>query len=270
MSRDGVQINGLVCCLGGRPVLDLPVLSLKPGERIAIVGQNGAGKSTLLRVLSGFVRPSRGEVRVLGHALHGVVNTQELCRLRQEVGQVLQGLHLVARLSALDNVLIGALARIHGWRGWCRCFPAIEMEQAQAALQKVGMLACADTRADQLSGGEKQKVALARMLLQRPRLILADEPTAALDPAAAAEVCRLLVDAAAGATLLSVVHNPALLPLLADRVMGLRQGKLAFDLPLAQLSDHQLMELYRPNSNDVAMPWQVDLQPLHEPIEVLA
>jgi phosphonate transport system ATP-binding protein len=176
--------------------------------------------------------------------------------LRQEVGQVLQGLHLVARLSALENVLIGSLGRVTGWRSWTRCYPPPEVASAETSLHAVGLLAHARTRADRLSGGEKQKVAIARLLMQRPRLILADEPTAALDPSAAAEVCHLLVKAARQATLITVVHNPALLPLLAERVIGLRHGRIAFDLPLARVSDQELGDLYRPDGGTEHRLWQ--------------
>ena len=157
---------------------------------------------------------------------------------------MLQGLHLVPRLSALENVLIGCLGRVTGWRSWVRRYPAHECERACTALAMVGMLDKASMRTDGLSGGERQKVAIARLLVQAPRLILADEPTAALDPAAAQEICRVLGSATAGATLVSVVHNTALLPLLADRVIGLRQGRVVFDLPQAQVDAAQLAALY--------------------------
>ncbi len=113
------------------------------------------------------------------------------------------------------------------------------------------MLAKADARADRLSGGERQKVAIARMLMQQSKLILADEPTASLDPLASAEICRLLAEAAAGATLITVVHNPSLLPMLAQRVLGLKQGRIVFDVPLAALDDPQLASLYRPDALSV-------------------
>jgi len=246
-----ISLQAVTCVAEGRALLDINELSITEGERIAIVGHNGAGKSTLLRLLSGFMRPAHGTLEVLGHALAGPMPATELRALRQKVGQVLQGLHLVARLSALENVLIGGLGRVRGWRGWTRCYPAHETELAAQALQAVALLDRAHTRTDRLSGGEKQKVAIARLLMQRPRLkqrprlILADEPTAALDPSAAAEVCQLLVEAARQATLISVVHNPVLLPLLAGRVIGLRQGRIAFDLPLNDLDHQELANLYQ-------------------------
>lgn len=239
-----ITLNGLVCTAAGRLLLQVEQLAIAQGERVAIVGHNGAGKSTLLRLLSGFMPPALGQLSVLGRELGQALAASELRALRLEVGQVLQGLHLVGRLTALENVLIGSLGRVTGWRSWTRRFPAAEVERAMAALQSVGLLARAATRADKLSGGERQKVAIARLLLQGPRLILADEPTAALDPSAAAEVCQLLVKAAAGATLISVVHNLALLPLLADRVIGLKQGQMAFDLPIVAVDEKKLLDFY--------------------------
>jgi phosphonate transport system ATP-binding protein len=248
-----VDIEHLVCQAGGRTLLDLQRLQVRTGERIAVVGHNGAGKSTLLRCLSGFVRPARGRAVVLGHALDAALSARELRALRLQVGQVMQGLHLVQRLSALDNVLIGALGRIHGWRGWTRVHRAADAAEAESALAAVGLLAKAEQRADRLSGGERQKVAIARMLMQRPSLILADEPTASLDPLAAAEICSLLARAAQGATLITVVHNPSLLPLLAQRVIGLKLGRLVFDKALADMSDADLTNLYRPDGDGT--PW---------------
>jgi phosphonate transport system ATP-binding protein len=249
VSAPVVALSAVLCTSAGRTLLDIPQLTVQRDERVAIVGPNGAGKSTLLRVLSGFMPVSQGQVQVLGRSLQTPLPAVALRELRQEVGQVLQGLHLVARLTALENVLIGGLGQVRGWRRWTRQFAPSQHAQAQAALQAVGLSALANTRADQLSGGERQKVAIARLLMQGPQLILADEPTAALDPSAATEVCQLLAQAADGAALLTVVHNPALLPLLAKRVIGLRQGRIAFDLPLAQLGEQQLAELYRAEPN---------------------
>ena len=257
MNRDAgsaepvVLINALRCELAGRVALDLPRLAIHAGERVAIVGHNGAGKSTLLRCLSGFLVPTQGQVTVLGQRIDAGLLPSALRTLRRDVGQVMQGLHLVHRLSALENVLIGTLGHTNGaatWRSWARWYAPAAVDAARQALAAVGLSGHADTRADRLSGGERQKVALARLLVQQAQLILADEPTASLDPAAAREVCTLLALAAHGKTLLTVVHDTRVLPLLADRVIGLAHGRLAFDLPVAAVDEATLVSLYRINA----------------------
>ena len=254
MSRDAcrsdpvVKITALRCELAGHVALELPQLEIHAGERVAIVGHNGAGKSTLLRCLSGFLVPTQGQITVLGQRIDGGLSPKVLRTLRREVGQIMQGLHLVHRLSVLENVLIGTLGHTRGaatWRSWARWYAPPAIEAARQALAAVGLAGHADTRADRLSGGERQKVAMARLLVQQPQLILADEPTASLDPAAAHEVCNLLALAARGKTLLTVVHDTRVLPLLADRVIGLAHGRLAFDRPVAAVSEATLAALYR-------------------------
>lgn len=239
-----IHIRKLAVKAGARTLLRLDELHIGAGERVAIVGHNGAGKSTLLRVLGGLAVPTEGSVSVLGRPLQEPVSDAALRAWRSEVGQVMQGLHMVSRLSARENVLIGALGRLSGWRSWSRLYPATLVAEADEALAVVGLEGLGETRTDRLSGGERQKLSIARLRLQRPRLILADEPTANLDPAAAADACRWLCSIAGGATLITVVHQPALLPLLADRVIGLRDGALAFDLPIAQVDAERLQALY--------------------------
>ncbi|MCQ8896439.1 ATP-binding cassette domain-containing protein [Limnobacter humi] len=228
----------------GKVLLHIPQLSVSAGERVAVLGRNGAGKSTLLRVLNGFVKPESGTVRVNGSQVYPFTAQTSLKQVRADIGQVLQGLHLVPRLSVLENVLVGGVHRMPVFRSWCRIFNAGEIAQAQAALTAVNALHLANTRADRLSGGERQKVAIARMLMQAPRLVLADEPTAALDPTAADEVCDLLVKASTGTTLLTVVHQVELVPRLANRVLGLQHGQLVLDCPVNQLDQQQLDALY--------------------------
>ncbi len=250
-----VVIENLRCeAASGRVTLEIARLKIDAGERLAIVGPNGAGKSTLLRCLSGFAAPVAGRVQVLDRVVDVRMAGAELRRLRGDVAQVLQGLHLVQRLTVLENVLVGALGRLHGWRSWARWHRAQDVAEALRAIEAVGLTAKADERTDRLSGGERQKVSIARMLMQRPRLILADEPTASLDPAAAREVCRLLQRGAAQATLVSVVHQPELLPLLADRVIGLRHGRLVFDQPLTGLDPAMLDALYSADTDSTAQP----------------
>jgi phosphonate transport system ATP-binding protein len=232
-------------------LLHVDELSITAGERVAIVGPNGAGKSSLLRLIGGMVRATCGRVQVLGREIGpeavSPLSPVQRRALRAEIGQVMQGLHLVPRLSARENVLIGALARLRGadgWRSWARLYPAPLLAEADAALAALGMSERAHSRSDQLSGGERQKVSLARLMLQRPRLILADEPTAALDPAATQLATAALLRAARGGTLLTVLHDRELLPLLATRVLGVARGRIAWDLPVEAVDADALQSLY--------------------------
>lgn len=206
--------------------------SIQPGERVALVGHNGAGKSSLLRALTGFAPVHQGSLRVLDTEVSGDLAAAPLRRLRARVAQVHQGLHLVARLSALDNVLIGGAARHPSPGSWLRRWPAAERAAARAALAWVGLAHAAARRTDELSGGERQKLALARALHQQPVLLLADEPTASLDADAADEVVALLNRAVAerAVTLVCVVHDLDLVPRLAGRAIALRHGRVVADM----------------------------------------
>ncbi len=242
---------------GERVLLDVPRLAIEPGERVAIVGPNGAGKSTLLKLIAGLVETRQGHVEVLGRLLGPGNEAADRRALRRDTGLLMQGLHLVPRLSARENVLIGALARLRGAQAvlsWCRWYPQDLVAEADAALAALGLADRGDTRADHLSGGERQKVALARLQLQRPRLLLADEPTSALDPAATREVCHALcaVAAAPGRTLLSVVHDLELLPVLATRVIGMAEGRVRWDRPLGEVTPSLLQALYERHVADAA------------------
>jgi phosphonate transport system ATP-binding protein len=245
-----VEMENVVVMAEGRAIVDNVSLKIHAGERIAVIGPNGAGKSTLIRLLSGMVPPRHGKARVLDRDLCQPLRQRELRRFHAHIGQIFQGLHLVQRLTVLENVLLGSLARNRSWLTWLRLFPASEMRKAESALQKVGLIGKADVRADRLSGGERQKTAIARMMMQQASLILADEPTAALDPVASADIAHMLSSLAqkTQATLITVVHDPSLLPLLAERVVGLRHGRLVFDLPIGKISDEVLNGLYRDTS----------------------
>ena len=251
MKKAVIEIRDLVVEVGDRRLLDIPALTLWEGEHVALLGPNGAGKSSLLKAVGGLLAPTRGHVSVLGRQLGGagapMLNQRQWRLLRAEIGQLMQGLHLVPRLTALENVVLGALARprvMALWRSWLRCYPPALIQEASQALAELGLAQRLHVRADRLSGGERQKVSLARLRLQRARLILADEPTSALDPSATQQACQALLAAAQQASLLTVVHDPALLPMLAERVIGLKDGRLVFDVPIRDLNPTLLDRLY--------------------------
>jgi phosphonate transport system ATP-binding protein len=227
-----VQAQGLQVSAGAHVLLRGLDLQIAPGEQVALVGHNGAGKSSLLRALSGFGQVSQGRLQVLGTDLSQARSAPALRALRCQVAQVHQGLHLVSRLSALDNVLIGGAGRFTSPRSWWRRWPAAERDAALAALARVGLAHLGAQRCDQLSGGERQKVAIARALHQHAPLLLADEPTASLDAQAADDVTALLASVARerGATLVCVLHDLDLVPKLAQRAIALRRGSVVADL----------------------------------------
>jgi phosphonate transport system ATP-binding protein len=256
-----VQLDGVRVMVGDRTLLAVEQLQVHAGERVALVGANGAGKSTLLALLAALPLPGaqvQGRVVVLGRRVDAAsaLSRAEWRAWRAEVGVLMQGLHLVPRLSALDNVLVGALARpgLAAWRSWARWYPADLRAEALQALAALGLAGQAGTRTDRLSGGERQKVAVARLALQQARLLLADEPTAALDPESTARVLAALQRLAAPATLVSVVHDASLLPALAERVVGLAGGRIVFDRPRAALPAAELRALYRPGAAAAASP----------------
>jgi phosphonate transport system ATP-binding protein len=263
-----VSLEGVQVVVADRVLLEIPWLEIDAGEQVAIVGPNGAGKSTLLKLIGALIEPRQGRVQILGRSIGptGEPAAAGACRkigsidrraLRRDTGLLMQGLHLVPRLSARENVLIGALARLRGaqvLRSWCRWYPQDLVAEADAALSALGLADRAHTRADRLSGGERQKVALARLQLQRPCLLLADEPTSALDPAATREVCHALraVAAEPGRTLLTVVHDLDLLPPLATRVIGMAEGRVRWDRPLADVTPSLLQALYERRAGEAA------------------
>ena len=248
MSEPAIRIEALRCTVGHRTILKIDRLAIEHGERVALIGSNGAGKSTLLRVLGGFVRPAHGRTDVLGRRLDPALRGRRLRALRCEVGQVFQGPHLVMPLTALENVALGALGRLAGPRdlvaSWFRRWTPDVHAASLAALAATDMAAFADVAVARLSGGERQKVAIARLLVQRPRLVLADEPTAHLDPTSARRFGTLLAGLPADVTTVTVVHDTALLADLGTRVIGLRHGEIAFDRAASTIEPAELRSLY--------------------------
>jgi phosphonate transport system ATP-binding protein len=228
------------------PVLTGVDFTLLHGQSVALIGANGTGKSTLLRCCLRLVEPDSGSVRLLGTEINGLKPTP-LRRLRARVGFVFQRHNLVPRLCALSNVLHGAQAGHAGPRYWLQSLaPRSVRAAAMHCLDQVGLADLASQRADSLSGGQSQRVAIARMLMQEPELVLADEPVASLDPNAGEEVMRLFIDLMRRqrTTLLFTSHNLEHTVTYADRIIGLRGGRVALDEPVQRCEIEGLRQLY--------------------------
>ncbi len=228
---------------GAMRVLEPLALSIQPGESVAVVGPSGAGKTTLLLLMAGALQPTEGRVLLHGRDLTEMQPGAALSRL---VGMVHQQFDLIPNLSALHNVLAGRLGAWSLWRSMVSLVAPRDRQLGLAALDRMGIASRARLRAGRLSGGEQQRVAIARLLVQDPAVVLADEPVSSLDPARADEVARLLVEVAheRGKTLVASLHSVELACAHFQRVIGLRNGAVQFDVPSAQVSDGMLRELY--------------------------
>lgn len=229
----------------GRLALHSASLNLYPGEFAVILGANGCGKSTMLRIIAGMQKPSAGEVRIAGQDITQLTG-RALSDARMTLGMVFQHANLVKRRSVLANVLTGTLARHRTLYTALGGLPVKELPHAMACLDQVGLGTFAPQRASTLSGGQAQRAAIARALAQRPRVLLADEPVASLDPEAAEDVMRLLRRLASeqGIGVLCVLHQPELARRYADRLLGLRQGVITFSDTPKNIHDNAINDLY--------------------------
>ena len=236
-------LEGTAKAYSGAVALAPLSLRIDQGELVAVLGPSGAGKTTLLHIMGGVVQPDQGRVLIDGRSLAGMSAGRELASL---VGVIHQQYDLVPHLAVVHNVLAGNLGRWGTLRSLLSLVSPRERHVAVDALSKLGIADKIDERTSRLSGGEQQRVALARMLVQTPRAILADEPVASLDPARAEALTELLSHLAreAGETLIVSLHSIQLARAYFTRAIGLRNGALRFDVPIAELSDEMLKELY--------------------------
>jgi phosphonate transport system ATP-binding protein len=240
---DAVRLRGVHRTFGGRAALSDVDLTVRAGERVALLGASGAGKSTLLALLNGSLRPTGGTVEVLGHDL-GILRERELRRVQARVGAVSQRLDLVEQVRVLHNVNAGRLARWSAPRALLALLTARVDAEAADALARVGLAWAAHQPIERLSGGERQRVALARVIVQRPDLVVADEPVSSLDPARAAEMLDLLSAVTSEGTLVVSLHQPELARRHCDRVVGLREGRVVVDSAADAVEDGTLRDLY--------------------------
>ena len=229
----------------GRLALEGIDLSVSAGELVVVLGPNGSGKSTLLRCIAGILRPTSGKIEVAGQEISSLVG-RSLSNARMALGMIFQHPCLVRRRSVLANVLTGTLGRHRTLATALGKLPASEESQGLRCLDEVGLRNLARQRAGTLSGGQAQRVSIARALAQRPRALLADEPVASLDPEAAQEIMRLLrrLSREDGLAVLCVLHQPEIACCYADRVVGLRDGRVMFDDRAANLPSCQVAALY--------------------------
>ncbi len=214
------------------------------GQRVALIGPSGAGKTTLLRMCAGVLWPSSGTVTVLGKTT-GELRGRGLCRLRKQIGFLHQQDNLVPALRVAHNVLMGRLGEWSVPRALWSLLAPQQLDAAHAALQSVELGDRLWSMPGELSGGEQQRVAIARLLVQNPKVLLADEPVSALDIRLGREVVRLLLDLAARTcTTIVSLHSLELLSEGFDRVVALRAGEIVFDGVPTQLTRQLLQEIY--------------------------
>jgi phosphonate transport system ATP-binding protein len=237
---------------GGVRALDGVSLAVRRGEFVVVVGLSGAGKSTLLRCINRLVEPTSGSIRLEGVNVTAA-SPSELRRIRRGVGMIFQQFNLVRRASVLHNVLSGRLGYVDSWKSVAGYFPRSDYARAWSNLERVGIADKADQRADTLSGGQQQRVAIARALMQEPRIMLADEPVASLDPATSHSVLRYLeqINVEDSMTVLCSLHFLSLARRYASRVIALQDGRIVFDGPPADIDEHRFQEIYGPEAVDV-------------------
>ncbi|HJY78220.1 MAG TPA: phosphonate ABC transporter ATP-binding protein [Burkholderiales bacterium] len=229
----------------GKPVLRDIDLEVAPRGLTAIIGPSGTGKSTLIRCINRLVEPSAGSIVFHGQDLTKL-SASGLREARCRIGMVFQEFNLVERLSVMENVLSGRLGYVSAWRAWLRSFSRDDIAAAFDTLDAVGLAGLGGQRADSLSGGQRQRVGIARALMQRPSLLLADEPTSSLDPRTSVGIMALLrqLGAERAIPVIANMHDVALARRFADRIVGLSGGAIVYDGDGSGLADEVLRGIY--------------------------
>ena len=240
-----LEIDGLSRSFGAKAALSDVCLQIEKGSFVGIIGRSGAGKSTLLRLINRLIEPTAGRIVFEGLNVTGLRGRQ-LRQWRARSAMIFQQFNLIGRLDVLTNVLMGRLAEVPPWRALMSWWPDADKAIALAALEQFEIAALAAQRADSLSGGQQQRVAIARALVQEPDIILADEPTASLDP----HNTRIVMDALQrinkhfGITVICNLHSLDIARTYCDRLVGMAAGAVVFDDVTAALTDGIARELY--------------------------
>ena len=226
--------------------LDHVNLTIEQGEFVGIIGLSGAGKSTLLRAINKMHDITDGKLTVNGSNVHALSGKQ-LRTFRRGIGMIFQSFNLVSRTTVIKNVLTARVPEMPFWRVVLGLFKKEDKILALESLDKVGILDKAYIRADQLSGGQQQRVALARTLAQEPKIILADEPVAALDPVTAKQVMQDFrkINQEMNISILINIHHVELALEYANRIIGIRAGQIVYDGPASQVTPEVLSSIYQ-------------------------
>jgi phosphonate transport system ATP-binding protein len=245
-----LQLVDLTRRFGGTHAVNHVSVTIADGEMVGIIGRSGAGKSTLLRLISRLIDPTEGKI-LFGSTEVTALRGGELRAWRARTAMIFQQFNLVNRLDVLTNVMCGRLYEISTLRVLLKWFTATERALALRALDRLGVADVAMNRADALSGGQQQRVAIARALMQRPRILLADEPIASLDPLNAKLVMDALTDINRqdGITVVTNLHTLDTARAYCHRIIGMAAGKIVFDGAPEALTDPMARELYGQANN---------------------
>ena len=230
---------------------------VRDGEFLIIIGLSGSGKSTLLRCINRLIEPTEGEIIWDGVNVTAA-EAEELRAIRRQIGMIFQQFNLVKRSSVLNNVLSGRLGYMNPWSSLLYRFSAEDLRRAQEALERVGIPEQARKRADELSGGQQQRVGIARALMQEPKIILADEPVASLDPVLAHSILSHLekLNQEDGISVLCSLHYLDLIQRYATRVIGLRDGRIVYKgsrEEIRRMTDEEFKEIYGQEAERVSV-----------------
>lgn len=237
--------NASVTYPGGVHALKDVTLEIPDGQMLVIVGLSGAGKSTLIRAINGLVPLTSGDVTVHGQSVRKASGRQ-LRALRASIGMIFQTFNLVKRTSVLNNVLMGRFHATSTWRSVVGMYKPADIEIAMRALERVDIVEKAYVRAANLSGGQQQRVGIARALAQEPKILLADEPVASLDPPTSHVVMRDLqrINRELGITTIVNLHFLDLAKVYGDRIIGMRAGELVYDGTAADADENVFRDIY--------------------------
>jgi phosphonate transport system ATP-binding protein len=226
--------------------------SIEKGEFLVVIGLSGSGKSTLLRCINRLIEPTEGKIWLDGTDVTRL-SAKRMRRVRRRIGMIFQQFNLVDRATTVRNVLTGRLGYIPGWRSLLGLFSSQDKQTALANLERVGLRDKAYARVDELSGGQRQRVGIARALMQKPEILLADEPVSALDPATSHSIMQYLeqMNRQDGVTVIASLHFLSLARRYGTRIIALKDGQLVFDGPPKTIDNAKFKEIYGEDAEEV-------------------